>query len=428
MVTSNDNRAGVVSLGSKRLRLGTAIESTTEALTVRSVPSGLQPDGDYVDARSSGMAFSTSTPLAGDATYTSAWVDSDGWSTIELYVASDVPGATDGIHIDFTSDTSAGTPTVDATLDYTFNSNDVREGYEVIRVPTVLDGFRVRYTNGSSAQSSFKIVATLRTDMNNFRYNKARALIVADFGTEVALDLVSNYGYILKFGRNPDIDAGPEDVWGYGGTYTGFPNAFTPETVDISSSDTNDTSAGTGARTVRISGLKSSTSTAYETEDLTLNGTTKVTSSNTWWRVNRAYVLTAGSGGTNAGNITVQSTTTTANIFAYIIAGEAQTQMAVYTVPHDRRIILKTGYVSIVRASGTAGSAVCTVRAREPGGVFRAVHNVDLQTGGAPSFNFVGGLVLPEGTDIKVTIDSVSDPNTFATASFEAYILTIQPE
>jgi hypothetical protein len=227
-----------------------------------------------------------------------------------------------------------------------------------------------------------------------------------------------------KFGRNPDIDAGPEDIWNNGGDYTGLPTSFTPETVDVFSSSTNDTSAGTGARTIRIVGLKTSTSTDYETEDITMNGTTAVTSVSSWWRVNRAYVLTAGSTGNNVGIITVRSTTTTANVFVFLPATFNQTTIAAYTVPDGKNILIKRIRVAITRASGAAGSATISLRVREPGGVFRAVRVFEVQTGSGVSYTALGGDLYPAGSDIKFRVEQVSDTNTIAEGAFEYLLIT----
>ncbi len=228
----------------------------------------------------------------------------------------------------------------------------------------------------------------------------------------------------LKFGRNSDIDTGsvPEDVWNGGNVYTGQPLSFTPETVDVFSGDANDTSAGTGARTLRLWGLKTEASTEYETEDIIFDGTSAVTSADTWWRVNRAKVLTAGSGGENAGVITIQATTTDTNVFAKIPAGYNQTQIAAYTVPAGKKAIWKSFRAAITRTSGAAGSATVTVRVREPDGVFWAARTLELQTGSARDFTEFAGDVWLAGTDIKVRVEDVSDNNTVIDSSF-GYIL-----
>lgn len=226
----------------------------------------------------------------------------------------------------------------------------------------------------------------------------------------------------VKFGRNPDVDTGstPEDLWEGGGEYTGQPDGFTPETVNVVSSSANDAAAGTGARTIRISGLKSDTSTAYETEDITMNGATPVTSISTWWRVNRAYVLTAGSSGWNEGTITINSTTTTANVFSEMPIGYAQTEIAAFTCPTGCNIWLKALHLGLTRSSGAAGSATVTLRARRPGSAWRAIRTFEVSTSSPVDLLYhFGGDMLPAGTDIKFRIESVSDNNSIFDGSFE---------
>lgn len=156
----------------------------------------------------------------------------------------------------------------------------------------------------------------------NFKVNPDSGAVLFESSNDYLIDLalgnILGFSVGTKFGRNSNIDIGttPEDIWHGGGNYTGQPENFTPETVDVFSANANDTAAGTGARTIRIFGLKTNSSEVYESEDITLNGTSTVTSTNSWWRVNRAYVLTAGSTGSAQGDITIRSTTTTANVFA----------------------------------------------------------------------------------------------------------------
>lgn len=409
------------------LPLNQSISDDADSMVVRAVSVGKQPDGDYVNSPADGQAFSTTSTLGGGGSYTSSWTDSDGWSTIELLISSDVISAIDGVQFDFTDNVQADTPTVRASSYYTFTQQFIDYGFMAIKLPTLLDGFRLTYTNGDDAQSSFYLSTTLRTSPTNNFYNKAQALVTADFFSEVALNNISNYSIDIKFGRNPQVDTttDPEDVWEVGGTYTGHPTSFTPETVDIVSSSTADTSAGTGARTVRIFGLKTSSSTDYESEDLTMNGQTNVTSVNMWWRVNRAYVLTAGSGGQNAGNITIQSTDTTANVFCRISTGYNQTLTGAYTVPAERNILVKRILTSITRASGAAGSALITFRARESGGVYRVVAAFDVQTGVAINDEKLGGIKLSAGTDIKFRCESVSDNDTIVNAKMEYVLMTV---
>lgn len=80
--------------------------------------------------------------------------------------------------------------------------------------------------------------------------------------------------------------------------------AATPAAVAVASSDnTNDNSGGTGALTVRITGLDANGD--VQTVDETMNGTTAVTTSETWSAVFQVLVLTTGSNNANTGTIWV---------------------------------------------------------------------------------------------------------------------------
>lgn len=71
----------------------------------------------------------------------------------------------------------------------------------------------------------------------------------------------------------------------------------------ISSSSANDTAAGTGARTVKINFMTLAGVTGSET--ITLNGTTAVATTNSFAYIESIIVLTVGTGGSNAGTLTV---------------------------------------------------------------------------------------------------------------------------
>lgn len=402
--------------------LGVNPTNFSQAALVQSVIRGQQPNGDYVSVPADGTAFSSSITLSSDGIYQSEWINTDGWSDFQLFVSTDVESAVDGFVVEYTDDVQAITPTVRATQLYQYKQEDIDRGFLRLNLEPFLDGCRVRYTNGSLPQSSFFIDGELRISSQPNNRNKAGALVVADYTTEIALGNVQNFQIDTKFGRNPDIDSGPEDMWNGGSNYTGQPENYTPETVDVFSSSANDTSAGTGARTIRFFGLESPTSEEYTHEDITLNGTTAVTSTKTWWRINRAFVLTAGSGGENVGTITIEPTTSSSNVFVQMLATFNQSTIGAYTVPANKIMIIKRVRVAITRANGSAGSATITLRARETGGVYRALRVFEMQTGATTEFTSLGGIVLPEGTDIKYRIETVSDTNTVAEGSFE-YIL-----
>lgn len=75
----------------------------------------------------------------------------------------------------------------------------------------------------------------------------------------------------------------------------------TPSTIDLSSSSALDTALGTGARTVTIYGLGENKK--YNTETISLAGTTVVTSAKKWYRVFIIKVTTFGNTGANQGDL-----------------------------------------------------------------------------------------------------------------------------
>lgn len=86
--------------------------------------------------------------------------------------------------------------------------------------------------------------------------------------------------------------------------------------VKVSSGNINDTSAGTGARTVTIAGLDSTNTPISET--ITLNGQTAVNTVNSYLRVTEITILTVGGGTTSAGIIYAGTGTVTAGVPATV--------------------------------------------------------------------------------------------------------------
>jgi hypothetical protein len=203
-----------------------------------------------------------------------------------------------------------------------------------------------------------------------------------------------------------------EDVWLAGGVYTGFLSAG--GTVNVVSGDTADTAAGTGARTVRLLGLDANGNRA--SEDVTLNGTTPVTSTTEFLRLQRAYVLTAGSGGTNTGVITID-TTVGDTVMATIGAADGQTLIAAYTIPAGFDGHIFRWSASIARASGAAGSGTIALQTRSAGGAWRTRETQELQTGAL--FTKDVALNLGPLTDIRIRVLSVSDNDTIISAQFD---------
>lgn len=99
-----------------------------------------------------------------------------------------------------------------------------------------------------------------------------------DFYLAVAKGDFTGYSKVSKFGRNASVkSSGYETIWDGSNLYP-WPTAA--ETLEVASSDNDDTSAGTGARTVEIQGLDSNWDPLTET--VTMNGGTDVTTNNSF--------------------------------------------------------------------------------------------------------------------------------------------------
>jgi hypothetical protein len=160
-----------------------------------------------------------------------------------------------------------------------------------------------------------------------------------EFYLDVATGNIAGVSNISKFGYNPSIGTTTfESIWEGSNAY---PWQTVADQLEVLSSSANDTSAGTGARTVELQGLDSSWNLLSET--VTMNGTTAVTTTGSFLRIFRARVVTAGSNLINAGDITIrdQDTSTTRAIITNSPGKSmGQTLMAIYTVPAG-----KTAYV-----------------------------------------------------------------------------------
>jgi hypothetical protein len=189
------------------------------------------------------------------------------------------------------------------------------------------------------------------------------------FELQVARGQIAWHYDVHKFGFNPDIDDSLETVWAQGGLYSYLAAATQ---LSVSSSSTDDTSAGTGARTVTLSGLDANYSEISET--VTLNGQTAVTTTNSYLRIFRMVVNSAGSGGENAGVIYAGTGTVTsgvpANKYATIAIGDNQTLMAIWTVPANHTAYLLQTDVTVAT---TQNNKYCTASlvARPYGEVFQ---------------------------------------------------------
>ena len=169
----------------------------------------------------------------------------------------------------------------------------------------------------------------------------------ADPMLAIQMGLVSGTTVVLKFGKNPDVDA-EEDIWDAGGTYGFYPT----EAIDI---DCDSTGADNGL--LQIFGLDGTG--ALQNETITLTNTTEVNTANAYWRIFRLINI-----GTvdYAGIVTCQARETAGGVsdnteVARILVGDNQTLMALYTVPAGKTAYMIQYSGSIDSPAGSVTSA-----------------------------------------------------------------------
>lgn len=138
-------------------------------------------------------------------------------------------------------------------------------------------------------------------------------------------------------GYNAAVGATDEPIWINSGALPALLASAELLTINSSSANDDGSPVGTGARTLRIVGLD--TNSDNLTETITMNGTTDVNVTTAFLRVNYAEVMTVGSGGVAAGNITIFNAGKTVTL-GYIPAGYNNTLQAIYTVPADRTLMI----------------------------------------------------------------------------------------
>jgi hypothetical protein len=220
------------------------------------------------------------------------------------------------------------------------------------------------------------------------------------FELQVARNQIAGHKALFKFGINGDVGTSVETVWAQGGTYV-YPAAAA--VMKISSSSANDAAAGTGARTISIFGLDADYNEISET--VILNGQTEVNTGNSYLRISRMYVVTAGSGATAAGTIYAGTGTVTsgvpATIYGMITLTANQTQMAFWTVPAGYTLYLMGVFFTSANSTANASTNFQLIQ-RPLGGVFRIQSSARTAGNGDFILDLHTPLAFAEKTDIEI--------------------------
>jgi hypothetical protein len=223
---------------------------------------------------------------------------------------------------------------------------------------------------------------------------------IEPFELQVARGQITMHSNFCQFGINTNVAQSAETVW-IGSSVYSFPAAAS--VIKVSSSSADDTSAGTGARTVFVEGVDGSYEPVSET--VIMNGQTAVNTTNSYLRINKIFVLTAGSGGASAGTIYAGTGTVTAGVPAVVVnqTGSAsnESESAFYTVPAGY-----TGYIyryTVSSGNSTANTySTFQLRVRPLGGVFGTKSYLILPGAGLFECEAAIPNAFPEKCDIEV--------------------------
>ena len=246
-------------------------------------------------------------------------------------------------------------------------------------------------------------------------YNKIRpdGYEKIPFKFQVAFGNFPRYEADTKFAFNPSVGNSQEEIWAAGGILSYLTTA---ETMNIASTDTDDDGApeGTGAHSVMIVGVDNNWKRV--SESVILNGTTDVLTTNSYLRVLRMWVETAGAGATNAGDITATASSA-ASVQASISAGEAQSAKIQFAVPAGCTGVIRAFDVGV----GSGSDALFRLKKREIGGVFRTLRFIDTRRQNSLVV-LENPILLPEKTDFTITAE-VASGNPAVSASVQYWLV-----
>ena len=226
---------------------------------------------------------------------------------------------------------------------------------------------------------------------------------------------------IHKFGRNPSVGGAPETIWEQGGIYTYLTVA---STIYVYGADAQDGADGTGARTVTVQGLDANYNAIEET--LTVDG---AVSTQSFLRVYRAFVASAGSLQTNKGDVLISTGASgSGTVLAKIatvgtgtVYGQGQTNLALYTIPAGKTGYLKNWNIGV---GSYNDSVTANLYTREVGNglIFRTRDIMDVP-GGLHQRIYEVPYRLPEKTDIEVR--AIASTGTNISSTFDIILVDI---
>ena len=228
------------------------------------------------------------------------------------------------------------------------------------------------------------------------------------FELQVARGQITGHRSVVVFGYNPDVDQTRVTVWPYTGI---LPLPAAALQMKVSSSSANDTANGTGARTVFVAGLDANHNEISEI--VTLNGQTAVLTTQSFLHINNAYVATAGSGLSAAGDIYFGDGTVTAGVpatvYDLIKFDYNQRITGSYTIPAGYTAYVSQGLFSAGQPSGSSQVSGRLMSIGVDG--IRRTAAITTVNNGVADYLFEYPLQIPEKTTLEATAQGSANNN-----------------
>ena len=291
----------------------------------------------------------TTHPLGASQTFTGTGVQNP-YPQVGVMVKSDVAGT---LYFDFSND---GT-----NWDSTFPvagfgvAAGVSEFHTAVKLGRY---FRVRYVNGSTAQSYIRLstyygvgFVPSNAPLNQSIGRDSDALSVRPtvFYDEVLRGLRGGVSHFTKFGHTGALTAasGEETIWSLAGT--NFTPMTTASTFTIAYTSGSDGSSANGAKTLYFQYVDANG--LAQTATHTLSNTGSDVTSFTGLGINRAVVSSSGSTQTNGADITITATTG-GSTQAHIPAGEGTTQQCIFHTDANSYAVGKWLWINTNKIAG----------------------------------------------------------------------------
>ena len=264
------------------------------------------------------------------------------------------------------------------------------------------------------------LISVQSMDLQKYRQGAAYTTQVhpmgMKFSTAVSLNLIPGCRRVAALGNNSDIDTSttPEDIYPAGGLYP-WPSRTVPFIPTVISTSLNDSAAGTGVNTITIFGLDVNFN--EQSEVVSMNGTTSVSAVKQYIRINSVALSTAGSIGTNDGDIDVLNG---ANALARLPAGLGSPRSSNYTVPAGHTLAIDSIFIGINRPTVKTDATVATYF-----GFSSGVHRIPLEISmeGAPYRHDTDPpIMVAEKTDFILRGMYVSESNSNITGAWNGIL------